>query len=186
MALGEIVNENVDKIPSNGKVNAALATGIIGTAGLFLNGGLGNILGGGNGTNSNYVDKDQFYTTTMAQNDRTWGVIVDTQRTQAETNLAFCQRMSNLEASLAVANTANEYQNMISSMRADYESKNLQLGMDLAICNATRNVVRANPMISPNQIGVGYAADTRVLESYPAYHDPYRRGYGADGISCCG
>lgn len=35
-------------VGSNGKVNAALTTGIIGTVGAALGGGLGNFLGGGN------------------------------------------------------------------------------------------------------------------------------------------
>lgn len=184
MALGEIVGENgtnTTEKKSNALGVVGTILGAVGTAGVLTNGGLGGILGGGNTPqSSDYVTKDRFFETTIAQNDKIWGVVVDTQRTQAETNLAMCGEIGDLKASIAVANAINDAQNRENAMRADYENQ-------LVKCYISgQNFVRANPMISPNQIGVGYAADTRVLESYSAYHDPYRRGYGVDGISCCG
>lgn len=185
MALENLVE---DKTIANKTGKNGFGLGLAGTiaGGLALLGGGGNglsgILGGntnGSNTNSDYVDKDQFYQTTMSQNDRIWGVVVDQQKAQADTNLAMCQRISGLEASLAVANTANDYQNKIMELSMNYENQ-------LTKCYiGGQNFVRATPMLSPAQIGVGYMADTRVLESYPAYPDPYRnRGY--DGVSCCG
>ena len=175
MALDEMVNsanETGKEYATKGKANAALALGIIGTGlGALTGGNLSGLFGGASGRQSECVDKDMFYQTTMAQNDKIWSVVADNLKTQGETNLALCQRMGNMEASIAVANTANEYQNQIGAMRAAYETQLLDAKFENALCKATCNVVRGVPMVSPNQIGVGFAADTRVLDSHSVYSE---------------
>lgn len=196
--------EETKKYASKGVAGAGLGLGIAGTALGLLNGGLGGILGGGNSAGNEvadglniagaalglmnsinressngfnekcYVDKDMFYQTTIAQSDRVWNVVVDNLKTQGDTNLALSNRLGNIEASIAVANTANQYQNDISAMRAQYENELLRCYVN------GQNFVRATPMITANQIGESFAGTTRVLESYPTY--PERSNRSCSGL----
>lgn len=159
MALEDVVKTDKE-YAGKGVGGAALGLGIAGTALGVLNGGLGGILGGAGGANGNYVDKDMFYQTLIGTNEK-----------QSETSLALSNRLAGIEAAIAVNATANEYQNSISALRADYEARNMQLAMDLAICNATKNVVRGTNVIMPGQIGDTFSGTSRVLDSHSTYPD---------------
>lgn len=108
---------------SNGKANAALATGIVGTSGWLLNGGLGNLLGGFGRGQQVYCNEDHYVNRYESEKD---------------------QQIAKLETKIAMleSNTYQDQKNLAMYQYVDGRFK----GIEERLCkqevyNATNNAV---------------------------------------------
>jgi len=173
------------QVPTTGKANAALTTGIIGTslAGLLALGGTNGGLFGGGGI-GNGVDKDLFYQTQINS--------INVANSQlADVNAKICD----LQSQIAIANTANTYQNTIRDMgfaAVDQRFRDTMRIVDYEIGARTCKFVEGNVFLSPRNLADNYISPTRVLDSHePRYLDEQRHRFGYDwgwdgGCAPCG
>ena len=172
-----------ENVASNGKTNTALglAIGALGTS--LLSGGFNGLLGGGLNTGVGVgvggecaVSKDQFYQTLIAQINE-----------QSARDIAVERRFAGIEANVAVNSTANAYQNRAVDTR--FESENIinNLNRQLAICQATKNVVYGQTYLSPTALADSFISPTRVIDSHEAReYLPGRSNFGYGGGCGCG
>jgi|GEM_PF-6910046 len=166
-------------VSSKGTVNAALTTGIIGTALGVLNGGAGILNGGvlgstatGGITRECLVDKDMFYQTLISQIN-----------TQSDRDIQTERRFAGLEAAISVNSTANQYQNSI--IRDQFEWERLLSEKNLAL--ATCRCVQGDVYLSPATLADSFVSPTRVLDSHEAREYLPGRPFGGNGRGCgCG
>ena len=175
------------EVASKSATTGALVTGIIGASLGVLNGGLGNGLLGGNGAvgaeRAGLVTADQYYQERIAD-------IKDANATNLATQMQICE----LRADIASAQTANIYQNRLVDAgfsaidnRFEVEGVINRLNRELAICEATRNVVRGETYLSPSHLASAYVSPTQVLESYTAREYAPARPFNGGGFnSGCG
>lgn len=158
-------------VPSSGKVNGALTTGIIGTslAGLLAlgGGGAGGLFGGGGIGNG--VDKDLFYQTQIASINTANGQFADVN-----------QKICNLQAELAVAQTANTYQNQIRDILINGINQRFateRLVTDFEIGAKTCKFVEGRTYLSPRDMASSYVDPSREILSRDVYNHGHRGGY---------
>lgn len=151
---------------TNGKGNAALTLGIIGTALGAMNGGLF----GGNGTG--------LFNARSTENDCVVGY-----REYAADQMAMQRQYCELAQRVAVNETANVYQNKLDDVRfADVDKRfaTEQIINDLTLKLATCNVIKGKPMIT--ELGSAVHLNEGMLRTQPM-------GYAApilDTFSDCG
>lgn len=180
----ELMN-GVTSVATNTKANTALGiaigAGVLaasnGTGGL-----LGNIFGGGN-NDVCLVTKDQYY------QER----IQDIQANNATTNM-LKDSICNLAQRVSVNETANAYEDRIVQMgfanvdnRFVFENILNEKNLSLAVCEATKNVIRGDLFLNPARLGAGYIAPTQVLDSHTAReYGTARYGFdaGCGGFTC--
>lgn len=162
MAISTESTQDNKQYASNGKGNAALTLGIIGTA----LGAMNNGILGGNGSG--------LFNTRATDNDCVVGF-----REYAADQIALQKQMCELAQRVAVNETANVYQNKLDDVRfanVDTRFATEQIINDLTLKLATCNVIKGKPMItelgSAVRLGegvvrttpVGYAAP--ILDTY--------------------
>ena len=169
-------NGSTEMAASNGKANTALGLAIGGLGAAVLGGGLNGFLGNGvapvvNGglTRECLVDKDTFY-----------GVLLQQSNENATRDINTERRFANLEASIAVNSTANQYQNTIIQNQFEWERVLSEKNLALATCRCIQGQV----YLSPAALADSYVSPTRVLDSHEAREylpgRPFSGGYGCN------
>lgn len=181
------ISGNNRLVHGRGVSGSALGLGIAGTAlGVLNSGGLFG-LGGANRAaemaviDNCFIDKDQYY------QER----IQDIKDNNARfTSIAY--DICDLRSQIAVNTTANSYQNRITDIgfanvdnRFTTENIINNLNRQLAICEATKNVVRGEVFLSPRNLADNFIAPVRVLDSHEARE--YLPGHRfMEGCAPCG
>ncbi len=156
-------------VASNGKANAGLTLGIIGTALGALGGNALNILGNA-GENACTVTEKQFYENELASRDREFANFQNLQ-------LQIC----NLAQRVSINETANAYQNMLNDKQ--FECVDKQMGwdriatgyqIDAATCRKMDGVLS----LPLSALSNGFRSNDNFIATYNA---PFCGGYSGCG-----
>lgn len=167
------VNGTEQAVASNGKANAGLTLGIIGTA----LGALGSsVLGGIVGTeaaNGCLVTEKQFYENELASRDREFANFQNLQ-------LQIC----NLAQRVSINETANAYQNMLNDKQFECVDKQMdwdRIATTYQIQSATCKKIDGTLSLPLSALSNGFQANDNYLATYSV---PY--GINAYGSCGCG
>lgn len=159
------VNGMEQSVASNGKANAGLTLGIIGTALSALGGGLGGVLNGVSGVDvagdTCVVSQKQFYETELANRDREFA-----------NYQSLYHQICDLAQRVSVNETANAYQNMLNYKQFECVDKQMSWDriattyqIDAATCRKMDGVLS----LPLSALSNGFRANDNYLATYSNY-----------------
>ena len=163
-------------VASNGKANAGLTLGIIGTALGALGGNALNLLG--NSDVACTVSERQFYETELANRDREFANFQNLQ-----------SQICDLAQRVSINETANAYQNMLNDKQ--FECVDKQMGWDriattYQIQAATCKKMDGVLSLPLSALSNGFQAQDNYLATYNVNPYNYNCGYGYNSFGGCG
>lgn len=169
------VNGMDQSVASNGKANAGLTLGIIGTALGALGGGgiLGNALGAGAGEDVCVVSQKQFYETELANRDREFA-----------NYQSLYHQICDLAQRVSVNETANAYQNMLNDKQFECVDKQMswdRIATTYQIEAATCKKMDGVLSLPLSALSNGFRANDNYLATYSNYNSCGGCGFNGYG-----